>query len=146
MPIEAAMFRLRELLQLADTSEGLSWAPPEELGMVPEGPHRAFTLRSGSAEDGGEGGCTSTRVVLRVALQVRYRLTSPSFDRMVAQHRDWTAIRDTCTRSPGAWSYGTTGILTVVLGPFTVAPIINPGQGSPTHEALQAEFTLEVDP
>lgn len=151
MPIEEAIERLGQLIESADTTPLLQGIDNDsghvvELAAVPEGPERAFELVNGSGEDGGEGGCSDARMILRVRLRVRFRLAGSRRARMAAMQTTWKAIRNVTARNPGGWLHATTGITTVDLGAYSVEALITPGQVTPTHEAMSAEFYLEVDP
>lgn len=151
MPIEEAIERLTVLVESADTKPLLQCIDNDEghaveLAAVPEGPERAFELVTGSGEDGGEGGCEDARMILRVRLRVRFRLAGSRRARMAAMQATWKAIRNATARNPGGWLHGTTGIVTIDLGPFVPEALTTAGQVTPTHEALSAEFYLEVDP
>jgi hypothetical protein len=153
MSIRTALERLVDLIEMADTDGGTllqanddDHGMPPMLGVLPEGPGRAFELSPGSAEDGGEGGCIPARVRLTVRLRVRYRMAGSRLDRLTRMDSDWQAIRDATMFAPGQWQTVTSTISYIGLGGYTVEAIISPGQTVPTHEVMAADFIVEVEP
>jgi hypothetical protein len=129
-------------LQSIDAGHG----QPLDMASQPEGPTRPYDLQVTATEDGGEAGCISTRVRVSALLTVRYRLAGSRLERGAQQAADYTAIRDVTCYAPATWQQSSTGLVGMQLGPYAIAPLINAGQLSGTHELMTATFVLEVDP
>lgn len=151
MSVDLALRHLARLVESADVRDPLRWVDPDAGAVVSlaeyvEGPHAAFELVPGSVQDGGEGGCTPGRTRLTVRLRVRYRVAGSRHALGVRMMADWDAVRLVTMYAPGTWEQGTTGLALVLLGPMIFeGPLLGPGQTSPRHAVMAADFTLELD-
>ena len=151
MSVDLALSHLARLVESAAVRDPLRWVDPDagavvSLAEYPEGPHAAFELVPGTVQDGGEGGCTPGRIRLAVRLRVRYRVAGSRHALGVRMMADWDAIRLVTMYAPGSWEQGTTGLSLVMLGPMIPeGPLLGPGQTSPRHAVMGADFALELD-
>lgn len=151
MSVDRALAQLARLIEAADVVPRMRWADPDagaapSLAEYPEGPEAAFELAPGSAEDGGQLGCLPARVRLTVRWRTRYRIAGSRQATLAQMQRDWVAVRNATMFSPTAWEQGTTGIGLILLGPMTFeGPMLAPGQTSPRHVAMAADFIVEID-
>ena len=155
MGVEASLRRVCELVESADVSHGerFTWNDPDQgaalgLGDAIEGVDRLFEVAEVRAVDGGEGGCVPARVRVEATLRVRYRTVGSAMGRAVQQAEDVRLIRDAIMFDPPAWSYSTTGLLSVLCGESTAPEEIGAlDLAEPSaHEVITIPLTLEVDP
>jgi hypothetical protein len=154
MGVEASLRRVCELVESAEVSHGerFTWNDPDQGAVADlvdaiEGVDRLFDIAGVRAIDGGEGGCVPARVRILATLRIRYRVAGSAMGRAVQQAEDVRLIRDAIMFDPAAWSYSTTGLLSVLCdestGPESLGAL---DPADDVHEIITIPLTLEVDP